>query len=940
MSMMEKRWGFQCWIETCTRCICARITENTLREQSAGRLMFHGAVRHVRASLLARGFQRWALVLDFKLKAMAQKCESQVQIYARWGKMKYDSVMQERRLWNDKDEQQTEIIRQLEAKLSDLNMQLEQFEKEKNALVQGNLIKIQKLAEIRLNPAAVNDVFDDPALTVLNPEDASAASNVQQTSAIFSSSNGISMETYEETKRELDDLRAKLVERTETMSAEVAELKPEAECAPTLREEVQELTTLFQTVQFSAAQVTQSLAVKALQGHLMTYYKTEVSRVWMRWVHIVKDSKARLMSDLAKRADRRLQKLEDINRSIEHRLVGMHRMQTIKRGHHMMSRWWATNAEWAFGRWQKSVCFRRLTLSLQNKMSPVVGQTILDSKMLADSSAKLSHIAFTDSTFPVSPLTKLRHGPQVIPDIKQFLDLSETLLRHAVRLQDHGRSMEAVFIIECIERSIKHHTASSGSELLDDVSEALQGTSVCQIRTAAAAVRSVTQELNCDGKWREIVKADMFRSYVSEQDVASVVSVKAEGILNASLPALIFTLLDTEHFVDWVPLLLHASLTSESSVFQRSIQAAFIGPGPYANRCAKAGVLVVDVLDDDVVVVSVASEVSEDATTDTCAVDVKQMSFVLKPTTEAQTVVTLFFAIDFKLPLDHVPPQVGTLVASKLAPSCFTALEKAADGMHARKSLRSCEGSHWALHTLFQDRLTAYLQYRSSQGHRRCALGHMDEIEAFRGIQAFTDEIQEITDILGQDLEILCKEFQLSSTTSLILHDAQDAGATVADLFGNNEESMDNSGRTSTKTSPNARTSVLATLSKARQRSKLLTAVASRRRTKQKEPVKEIEDLPAGGDVDLNSNERHYLLFTSSFADSLDVKAKTDRMVMIFEARGLTYDSVDLYTDPAIRDDMEELSGDRETLPQLFVDGEYLEGGLEELQYLHDSDLL
>ena len=85
---------------------------------------------------------------------------------------------------------------------------------------------------------------------------------------------------------------------------------------------------------------------------------------------------------------------------------------------------------------------------------------------------------------------------------------------------------------------------------------------------------------------------------------------------------------------------------------------------------------------------------------------------------------------------------------------------------------------------------------------------------------------------------------------------------------------------------------------------------------------------------------KHYLLFTSTFADGVEVKSKTDRIVMILEARNIQYDMVDLYQDPAIREDMSALSGDAETLPQLFIDGDYLMEGLEELQYLHDNDLM
>ena len=92
--------------------------------------------------------------------------------------------------------------------------------------------------------------------------------------------------------------------------------------------------------------------------------------------------------------------------------------------------------------------------------------------------------------------------------------------------------------------------------------------------------------------------------------------------------------------------------------------------------------------------------------------------------------------------------------------------------------------------------------------------------------------------------------------------------------------------------------------------------------------------------TDSEGQQKHYLLFTSSYADGLEVKAKTDRIKMVLEARKLPFDEVDLYVDPEIRNDMEELSGDGQTLPQLFIDGDYLMDGLAELQYLHDNDLL
>ena len=84
---------------------------------------------------------------------------------------------------------------------------------------------------------------------------------------------------------------------------------------------------------------------------------------------------------------------------------------------------------------------------------------------------------------------------------------------------------------------------------------------------------------------------------------------------------------------------------------------------------------------------------------------------------------------------------------------------------------------------------------------------------------------------------------------------------------------------------------------------------------------------------------------------------------MILEARGCEVEVVDLYKYPKLRGMMEEVSGDRTALPQvhspptnptrthlpwepnplrlvqLVVNGEYLPGGLEELQFMHDNDM-
>ena len=75
-------WGFQRWMDSGTKGVCEKILKNTIREQGKGRIGFHKAIRHVRSNLLARGFQRWALLLDLKPKAFIQQCQSKVETYS------------------------------------------------------------------------------------------------------------------------------------------------------------------------------------------------------------------------------------------------------------------------------------------------------------------------------------------------------------------------------------------------------------------------------------------------------------------------------------------------------------------------------------------------------------------------------------------------------------------------------------------------------------------------------------------------------------------------------------------------------------------------------------------------------------------------------------------------------------------------------------------
>ena len=48
---------------------------------------------------------------------------------------------------------------------------------------------------------------------------------------------------------------------------------------------------------------------------------------------------------------------------------------------------------------------------------------------------------------------------------------------------------------------------------------------------------------------------------------------------------------------------------------------------------------------------------------------------------------------------------------------------------------------------------------------------------------------------------------------------------------------------------------------------------------------------------------------------------------------------VDLYRQPVLRSVMAQISGDSHSLPQLVHNGRYLEGGVDDLQFMHDEDM-
>ena len=59
------------------------------------------------------------------------------------------------------------------------------------------------------------------------------------------------------------------------------------------------------------------------------------------------------------------------------------------------------------------------------------------------------------------------------------------------------------------------------------------------------------------------------------------------------------------------------------------------------------------------------------------------------------------------------------------------------------------------------------------------------------------------------------------------------------------------------------------------------------------------------------------------------------RAKRLLDARGITYDEIDVATDVKLRDDLVERTG-RRTVPQIFIDGRSI-GGFEELAAL-DAD--
>ncbi|KAI9099403.1 thioredoxin-like protein [Phlyctochytrium arcticum] len=78
------------------------------------------------------------------------------------------------------------------------------------------------------------------------------------------------------------------------------------------------------------------------------------------------------------------------------------------------------------------------------------------------------------------------------------------------------------------------------------------------------------------------------------------------------------------------------------------------------------------------------------------------------------------------------------------------------------------------------------------------------------------------------------------------------------------------------------------------------------------------------------------MVYMSSVAGSTPVKKAQTRLEAIFAARKIKYDSVDVAADEEAKEYMLEKSG-KNSLPQIFVDGEY-KGGIEALEEANEDD--
>ena len=734
--------------------------------------------------------------------------------------------------------------------------------------------------------------------------------------------------------------------------------------AAVLRVTVETYELLSQEMLHSETKNYQSLAIKTIQGHITAHYRHECGRLFSRWVYVINDKHRTSHVQLADRADGRLAKLQDINSMLENLLAKGHQQRALQRFQYLLSDWWTTSAEWALGRWQKSTCLRRTTISLQQSITPVVGKTVLHNELQA-SVEHLDTMMLISEGFNAAQTRQMRNCAQAISDRKILLDSSETVIRHAIKLDDHGRSIEGAELILCIERSIEFHlkqeeedsTSDTGStQLLRDLADSVEtNEAIASLKQRAAEAKNVFYDLRSG--WNPVDQTGVVRAFVKSLDPTSTFAcVKAEGLINTTLSAILVTMLDADHFVEWLPLLVSAELIEDTDIFRRNVSIDFMAPGPYSNRNAKVHLSVIDNLDEDCIVViakSLTCDGNESAVGTEISID--HFGVVLKPITNSQTLVQLVLRADFKLPHNYLPPKVPQFMAEKVVSSIFGAIDQASCNTEQRDGSRKIKGNLLALKGYVNKRILQYFDYRKSE-QELAAYDTIDDVQLDH-LQNHSSDIGQLSDDLLKDFQFVVNDFQLSDAASVILQSAQDSGTLSDGLhFDNLPPRAPVVKQQSATVVPSKRgePNILATLSKARQRSKVLTVAASCRRVQRgsagtRRSRQRTEDFSQDSDqkdstqeeeISTGIAEKHYLLFTSTGSAFLDIKAKTDRILMILETRKLQYDLVDLNTDPEIRKDMEELSGDGQTLPQLFIDGDYLIDGLEELQYMHDNDLL
>merc|ERR1719502_980631 len=106
------------------------------------------------------------------------------------------------------------------------------------------------------------------------------------------------------------------------------------------------------------------------------------------------------------------------------------------------------------------------------------------------------------------------------------------MIRHAVRLDSHGRSLEALSLVSCLERSFKFHEEADDpyndkiKKLADYVSK---NEAIKSLRVKAGLANATRTEVIRAG-WQEGPKAEMVLSWIRPN--GNFATVKLEGVIN------------------------------------------------------------------------------------------------------------------------------------------------------------------------------------------------------------------------------------------------------------------------------------------------------------------------------------------------------------------------------------------------------------------------